>query len=246
MTTKSIATALALGCLAFTLSVLPVTTAEAKCRWLGEAPICGSPKCSPGEETRIRIATGGYGGSVSEGAGTSGNLCITGYKVLCCTPDPKLPSEPYATGETKAEQEQREVKECAAMGGRYDPQKTPRCSKRPVKNIGKSKTTGESASTDETPAALKPIRDCRAKGWRWDQSAGKCIKPSEAKAECEAKGQKYNLDTGRCIKQIGKAKAQGAPDQAEEQSSSEQASDEDDYKPKNKNKKKKQRDYDDD
>jgi hypothetical protein len=122
------------------------------------------------------------------------------------------------------------------MGGHYDPQRTPRCIKRPVKNIGKSKTTGESAS-GETPAALKPIRDCKAKGWRWDQASAKCIKPSEAKADCEARGHQYDMDTGRCIKSI-------KPNQAEEQSSSEQTSDEsdDDYEPK---KKKRKRHYDD-
>jgi hypothetical protein len=89
---------------------------------------------------------------------------------------------------------------------------------RPVKNIGKSKTTGESASG---AAALKPIRDCRAKGWHWDQSAGKCTKPSEAKANCESKGPNYSydLDTGGCVKQ------QASDD------------DDDDYKPKKKKKK---------
>jgi hypothetical protein len=100
--------------------------------------------------------------------------------------------------------------------------------------------TGESASTDDTPAALKPIRDCKAKGWRWDAQAGKCMKPSEAKAGCEARGHQYNIDTGRCIKSL---KPNDAPKQAEEQKSSD-----DDYQPKKnkKNKKKKQQDYDDD
>jgi hypothetical protein len=119
------------------------------------------------------------------------------------------------------------------MGGRYDPQGSPRCIKRPVKNIGKAKT-GESASDEETPAALKAVRDCKAKGWRWETS-GKCVPPSEVKADCESKGHQYDIDTGRCIKSL-KAKT------------TEQASDEadDENKPKNKNKKKKKQHDDDD
>jgi hypothetical protein len=103
-----------------------------------------------------------------------------------------------------------------------------RCIDRPVKNIGKAKN-GESSSTGETAAALKPIRDCKAKGWRWETS-GKCVKPSEVKADCEAKGHQYDIDTGRCVKSIKRT---------------EQTSDESDDKPKNK-KKKKQHDDDDD
>ena len=166
--------------------------------------------------------------------------------VRCCKGT--LPSEGYATGETKQEQQQREVKECAAMGGRYDPQKTPRCSKPPVKSIGKSKATGGSTSTDKTPAVLKAARDCKAKGWRYDAQGGKCIKPSEAKADCEARGHKYDIDTGRCVKSIGKSKAQGAPDKAEEQDTrSGGASDDDnDHKPKRKKKRNYKHDNDGD
>ena len=39
MMNKSIATALTFGFLAFTLSVLPVTTAEAGCAWIVRAPV---------------------------------------------------------------------------------------------------------------------------------------------------------------------------------------------------------------
>jgi hypothetical protein len=117
-------------------------------------------------------------------------------------------------------------------GQRYDYTEK-RCITRPVKNIGKAKT-GESASTDDTPAALKPIRDCKAKGWRWDQSAAKCIKPSEAKADCEAKGHTYDLDTGRCVKSLKK----GEPQVAEPEVVTQQ--------PRKKKKKKKHYDEDDD
>jgi hypothetical protein len=68
--------------------------------------------------------------------------------------------------------------------------------------------------------------------WRWDQSAGKCIKPSGAKADCEARGHQYDIDTGRYIKSL--------KPKAEEQSGSD-----DDYRPKKNKKKKKQHDDED-
>ena len=178
MTTKSIATALALSLLAFTLSVLPVTPAQAACGW--------KKGCQPNETNH-----GGFP-----------------PWVICCTGGWSNEAGPCPPG--------------------WNPQPNGGCLERPVKNIGKSKATGESSSTGETPAALKPIRDCRAKGWRWDQSAGKCIKPSEAKANCESKGPNYSydLDTGGCVKQ------QASDD------------DDDDYKPTRK--KKQKRHYDED
>jgi hypothetical protein len=197
MRNRSIVAALTFGVLACSLSLVPVTTAEAGCQTYTAA----SPYCSRGEIT----------GPVKWKEEYAGATKHKEYTYSCCW---NLPSEPYATGESDAERQARETKECAAMGGRYDPQVTPRCVKRPVKDIGKAKT-GESASNDDTPAALKAVRDCRAKGWRWETS-GRCVPPSQVKADCEAKGHQFDIDTGRCIKSL-KAK----PAQAEEQASDE-------------------------
>ena len=144
MTNKSIATALTLGFLAFTLSTLPVTTAEAGCT----QHLADCPKGSQ-ETARTHLPVGDI--------------------LTCCS----TPSEPYATGETESERQQREAKECAAMGPsyRYDPQKTPRCSK-PIKVIGKSKADA-----------------CALKGanYRYDPQYG-CIKTISKKAPVTSGG----------------------------------------------------------
>jgi hypothetical protein len=79
------------------------------------------------------------------------------------------------------------------MGGRYDPQQTPRCSK-PVKQIGK----------------YKAQEVCEAKGfqYRYDPQTGACVKSAGKVKTCEAKGPNYRYDekTGSCIKSIAKAK----------------------------------------
>jgi hypothetical protein len=93
MTNQSIATALPLGFLAFTLSVLPVTTAEAECYWAAQ--------CREGDLETGRVTRFGTG--------------ILGGKELrseCCT----TPSEPYATGETESERQKRFARECAEQG----------------------------------------------------------------------------------------------------------------------------------
>jgi hypothetical protein len=99
MTNQSIATALPLGLLAFTLSVLPVTTAEAECYWAAQ--------CREGDRETGRVTRFGTG--------------ILGGKELrseCCT----TPSEPYATGETESERQKRFARECAEQGKSYYPQ----------------------------------------------------------------------------------------------------------------------------
>jgi hypothetical protein len=165
--TKSTVTTLTFGFLALALSTLPVTPVHGEitndCSVRGGVTVrgagiplkCGS-LCGPGE-SQVKVYS-------TEG---------TCPKVLCC----KLttPSEPYATGESDAEREARETKECAAMGGHYNPQGTPRCIKRPVKNIGKAKTT------DDTPGVLKAVRACRAKGpeYEYDVQAALCVQKAE-------------------------------------------------------------------
>jgi hypothetical protein len=85
---------------------------------------------------------------------------------------------------------------------------------------------------------------CIHQGWRFNDQTGRCIKPTQAKADCEARGPNYtyDLDTGGCVKHIGQAETQGASEQAEEQSSSEHSSDDsyDDHH----HKKKKKRHHD--
>ena len=142
MTTKSIATALALGFLTFTLSFLPVTTAEAECKNVGST-------CPPGWSDKGEWRT----------KGKDGDFDAVGR--VCCT----TPSKPI-TRETKEEEQQREVKECAAMGGRYDPQKTPRCSKRPVKLLKKPKP----------PVTAEAAAACRKQGNDYNHETGRCVK----------------------------------------------------------------------
>jgi hypothetical protein len=74
--------------------------------------------------------------------------------VRCCN----TPSGGYATGETKQEQQQREAKECAAMGGRYNPQNRPRCGM-PLK-AGKLKAPAPEPKGP--PDVLKPTATKRA------------------------------------------------------------------------------------
>jgi hypothetical protein len=203
MTNKTIVTALTLGFLAFILSVLPVTTAEAECKIFYDA-------CDPGWSEKSRRQS-----TATDPTG----LLTRHYNVTCC----RTPSEPYATGETKIERQQREARECEAKGWRYDEQAA-RCN-RPINNaLGKSKTTGGTVSSPEERAALKAA--CQHQNWIWNEQTAHCKKPSQAKADCESRGTnyRYDLDTGGCIKMIARAK----PEQAEEQSSSGQASDEND------------------
>ena len=125
MTRKNIATALTLGFLAFTLSVLPVTTADAKC--IQEIGSCLAGYSMKGD---LGCDAGGMTGEIER--------CL----VICCT----TPSEPSATGESESERQQRFAKECAGKGHSWDSAKK-QC--RPVKNIGKGST-----GTGETPAAI--------------------------------------------------------------------------------------------
>ena len=216
MTTKSIVTALTFGFLAFILLLLPVTSVKADCIKVENACPAGYA-----ESSRRKLGIGG---------GATGNPTV--YELTCCT----TPSDPYATGESDRERAARHRQEAAQLKAACEAQRklwdeaTNKCNPRPVKNIGKAKTNGESASTDDTPAALKPIRDCKAKGWRWDQSAGKCVKPSEAKANCESKGRnyRYDLDTGACVKQTGEASDEDKPKKKKKKKHDDDDDDDDD------------------
>ena len=92
------------------------------------------------------------------------------------------PTVAPASGSTTTPPSRDPALDCPS--GKYD-YAAKRCIERPVKNIGKGST-----GTGEKPAALITAlrRDCKAKGWRWNEQTGKCTKPSEAKADCEAKG----------------------------------------------------------
>src|SRR5688572_14465130 len=109
--TKGLVTALTFGFLASTLSVLPISTAEAECQDLGPsyAPICPQGYV---ESNRARVSP-------------TGKTSL--WRYTCCT----TPSESYATGETAEERAARFQKEaaeiearkadCEAQGKRYDP-----------------------------------------------------------------------------------------------------------------------------
>jgi hypothetical protein len=111
MTNKSIATALTLGFLAFTLSLLPVTTAEARCQEMVNV-------CPEGWKLM-----GSRPSTINPGTND----------VTCCL---LTPSKPYATGETESERLQRFAKECEAQGKLWQ---AGRCIDRPVKAMGKKK-----------------------------------------------------------------------------------------------------------
>jgi hypothetical protein len=209
MTTGSIK-ALALGFYALALSTLPALAED--CKWTCGALIADCAARFGPEYSARRAETTSPTNFLKDCRATA---------TLCCRV-PVTKTAPVGGGH-------EERVECGKQGREYDPA-THSCIRtdRPVKNIGKAKT-GEGASTGETPAMLKPVRDCKAKGWRWNESTGTCIKPSEAKADCESRGHQYDIDTGRCIKSLKPTEQSEADD--------------DDHKPKNKKKKKQ---YDDD
>jgi hypothetical protein len=152
MTNPSIVTAPILGFVAFVLSVLSVTTAKAECQTFKSG-------CPDGWSDRGAVKSDGGGIGLF---GKTPNELTT----LCCT----TPSEPYAAGETKEEREQREARECAAMGTgyHYNPEGTPRCEKS-IKVIGKGSSSSERGNT-----ALRTA--CIAAGQRYDERTGRCMK----------------------------------------------------------------------
>jgi hypothetical protein len=205
MTNKSIATALTFGFLAFTLSVLPVTTAEAGCYIQRTLTGAKPPRCE-GSQSWVTTPFG-----------------VTQY--TCC---PKAPTATpgevaKAVGEAQKEAVGRgttTTPPSCAPGTTYS-ENEKRCVK-PIKVIGKSKT---GATQKSGGPALRAA--CIHSGWRYDEQAGRCIKPSQAKADCESKGSNYHydLDSGGCVKTISKAKSQGSTEQAEDLQSQEKTSD---------------------
>jgi hypothetical protein len=161
MKNKSVVAALALGFLGFMLSVLPVTTAEAKCIWRSY-----QHSCSPGErESRFEPTRG-----------------VDGGETLCCT----TPKEPYATGESESERQGRFAKECAARGANYhyDEQKGS-CIKVIGNAVGECERKGphynydpETRSCVKTIARNKTPEACEGQGpnYHYDPQTGGCIK----------------------------------------------------------------------
>jgi hypothetical protein len=193
MIARGIVTALAPGLLGFALSVLPVTRAEAECKWVDD------DSCPSGWSTHAERTVG-------NGSGVMGSFGSP--QRYCCT----TPSEPYATGETDEERAARHQKECEGLGKLFDPATGSCNNKKPIKQMGKSKSGRE---------VVKAA--CLNNGWIWDeQKAGGpgCVKPSQAKANCEAKGSSYHydLDTKRCVgvKSMKKVKKQSPPEQVSE------------------------------
>jgi len=235
MTNKSIVTALTLDFLAFTLLILPVTTANAECNVIEY--VTKPYSCPKGwtESSREFRRKGGLTGQDR-------------YDVTCCT----TPSTPYATGETESERQERLAKEAregkAACEAQRKLWEAGRCIDRPIKVIGKSK---EGAPTPQS-GALKAA--CIHQGWHYNEQTGRCINPSQAKADCEGKGpnRRYDPGTGACMKTISKAKEETSTREAEEQSSSEQTeeqsssehSSDDSYDDHHHKKKKKKRHHD--
>jgi hypothetical protein len=78
------------------------------------------------------------------------------------------------------------------------------------------KWTGTQCTQTKSIATARRKAECEAKGWRWE-TAGKCVKPSEVKADCESKGHTYDVDTGLCQKSLR------PKEQAEEQTSTKEA-----------------------
>jgi hypothetical protein len=178
MTTR-IVTALTLGFFASIVLFVPVTTAE-EC-YVAAGEHCFREGFTPRSKSKV------------EALGTT-----VKSRVTCCR-DVPTKTAPVGGGF-------EERMECEKQGKQYDPA-TNSCH-RPVKNIGTSKTTGESSS-GETPAALKPIRDCKAKGWLWDPATNEC-NPKPVKNIGKAKnGEASTDDTPAALKPIRDCKAKG-------------------------------------
>jgi hypothetical protein len=125
--TKSMASALALGCLTCALCVPPVTIAHAGCVWRGTAPFCEG-ECKPGERTSHRSSE-----FIIKGEPPFGEPCVTGSKALCCTapaseaaPAPETPSRGHDW--MKYKDKQKEAAPAPAQ---------PQGSPKPTKPLGK-------------------------------------------------------------------------------------------------------------
>jgi hypothetical protein len=137
MAKKRIVASLALGFLACTLAMLPVTTAHAGCVWRGTAPACGADRsdCEPGEEA-LELQAAAHQIQTPQGKSTPfGSECIFGgLKVLCCTkakpapapagPAPADPSEKYSP-KTKDWMKYKDKAAPATPGPKGPPTKLP-------------------------------------------------------------------------------------------------------------------------
>jgi hypothetical protein len=150
MTNKSIVTALTFSFLAFTLSVLPVTTAEADCV---KRTMSWQHHCLPGETESSRD-------------------CVEPdcrfYVFTCCT----TPSEPYAKGGYKEDSTETPPSRDPALdcpSKKYD-YAAKRCIERPAKNMGKGST-----GTGEKPAAIRKAHcESQGPGYKYDPQTGAC------------------------------------------------------------------------
>jgi hypothetical protein len=149
MMSSKIATALTLAFLAYFLSVLPITTAKAQ-----QCVTRFNQGCLEGE---IIERTGKIGGP--------GNYTL--YQVCC--PAPKLPSEPYATGETDAERQNRFAKECAELGKAWYPQWQKCLGPDDQAPVVEGTTSGNSGGFIQ-------MRPTCAEGFRWSERQKNCVR----------------------------------------------------------------------
>lgn len=204
MTNQRTVTALAGGFLAFTLSILPVTIANAGCQMVSGGVV---PQCPEGtaEAQRTTHSTG---------------LGQRGYTLMCCTVD----APGGGQSSPRPVKSMKKVK-CSNPNATYNGQ-TGRC-ELPLKQMGKDSPTGKAALkracdlknwvwNERTGRCKKPTQakaDCEARGsnYRYDLDTGGCVggmskgkRKSEARADCEARGRKFrfDFDTGRCIKRV--------------------------------------------
>jgi hypothetical protein len=180
MTTKSVATALALGCLAFTLSVQPVTRAEAVECYMAYDGVC----------TKGGVATD-HGKHLDP-------LGVDEGFVRCCKGE--LPSVPYATGESAAERAARHKTEAAKLkadcenrGKRWDSASN-RCIAQPVscpegqmllKGVCQRPPVDPESKTGKGGGFIQMKPLCAA-GTTFSESEGKCVATPAPAAEEQA------------------------------------------------------------
>jgi len=195
MTNQSIA--LVFGFLAFTLSILPVTTVKADCQAVTDSlPHCPEGTAAQGERVKINA----IGRPV--------------YTLMCCTVDAPSGGEPSP----------RPVKSMKKIKGMGPGSQS---GKKALRNACNSQNWVWNEETGRCKRPSRVQAECEARGpkFRYNLDTGRCVKhvsmsreqnPSDSdKAECEARGRKfrYDPDTGRCVKHVSMSKDQGSSGQ---------------------------------
>lgn len=180
------AAALTLGFLAFTLSTLPPNSADAGCRWIGEAPACGggTSKCAANEDF-IEYAGTADNSNTGNSRAPFGAPCWTGGKVLCCTKLDlnKIGTDAVETGKGAAE-------------GAKDAGKAIECPGGQLRIKGKCEKPGvmEGTNTGSKGGGLIQMRPDCASGTTYSEGQGKCVANPPPAAETPPVAEEHASD----------------------------------------------------